>query len=142
MTEDDARAHVAAEVELGEQALRAAQELLRLRLPHDSLSRAYYAAAHFARALLLTEGVEPKTHVGVSRMFGMHFVRPGRITPERAKDLARLEQLRAEADYNRFFVLTPEGAAEEVDVALRFCAELRDWLARHSWIGAEPDGGS
>lgn len=133
MTKEHRRAHVAAELARGEQALRASQELLRLGLLHDALSRAYYAASHFARAMLLTEGVEPKTHAGVSRMLGMHFVMPGLIAPERAKDLSRLEQFRAEADYNRFFVLTRDGAAEEVDVAVRFCAELRAWLAAQGW---------
>jgi hypothetical protein len=67
-------------------------------------------------------------------MLGLYFVVPGRLSPERAKEFSRLEQFRTEADYNRFFVLTPEGAAEEVEVAGRFCAELRAWLASKGWL--------
>lgn len=134
MTGENRRIHVAAELVRGEQALRAARELMRLGLLNDAVSRAYYAAQHHAVALLLTEGVEPKTHVGLGRMLGMHFVVPGRIAPERAKELARLEQFRAEADYNRFFVLTEAGADEEVQVAERFCAELREWLDDNGWL--------
>ncbi|GAC1361544.1 MAG: hypothetical protein NVS3B10_01710 [Polyangiales bacterium] len=89
---------------------------------------------HLARALLLTEGVDPRTHGGVGSMLGMHFVVTGRLAPERAKELARLEQFRAEADYNRFFVFTREGAEEEVAAADRFCAAARallgTWLAQ------------
>lgn len=126
--------HIAAEVKHGNTSLRAAQELLRLRLLNDAVSRAYYAAFHFARALLLVEGVEPRSHTGLATMLGLHFIVPGRLQPERAKDLARLEQFRTEADYNRFFVLTPEGAAEEVAVAERFCAEARAFLEAGGWI--------
>ncbi len=134
MTDENARTNVAAEVARGQEALRAAEALLALALFHDALSRAYYAASHYARALLLTEGIDPKSRTGVGRMLGMHFVVPGRIAAERAKDLARLEQFRNEADYNRFFVLTHEGAAEELAVAVRFCDELRRWLTTHGWI--------
>ena len=52
------------------------------------MSRAYYAALHVARALLLTEDIEPQTHAGVSAMLGMHFVVPGRLNAQHAKELA------------------------------------------------------
>ena len=38
------------------------------------------------------------------------------------------EQFRTEADYNRFFVFTPESAEEEVAVAERFVAAARSLL--------------
>jgi hypothetical protein len=98
LTDPNRRAHVAAELRRSEEALRAARSLLDLGLYADAVSRAYYAALHAAQALLLTEGVEPRTHRGVSGMLGLHFVVPGRIAPDRAKDLSRLEQFREEAD--------------------------------------------
>jgi hypothetical protein len=56
------------------------------------------------------------------------------LAPEHAKELARLEQFRTEADYNRFFVFTAEGAEEEVAVADRFCSAGRALLASGEWI--------
>ena len=129
MTPDNVGVHVEAEVTRGDDALRAAHALLDLGLRHDAVARAHYAALHFARALLLTEGVEPKTHAGVASMLSLHFVRSGRLSPDRAKDLSRLEQLRTEADYNRFFEFTAEGAAEEIAAADRFAAAARPLLA-------------
>jgi uncharacterized protein (UPF0332 family) len=131
---ENATAHVRAEVLRGDEALRAARELLGIGLLHDAVSRAYYAALHVARALLLTEGIDPKTHAGVSSMLSLHFIVPGRLAAVHGKELARLEQFRAEADYNRFFVFTPEGAAEEIAVAGSFCAAGRSLLAAGSWI--------
>jgi uncharacterized protein (UPF0332 family) len=122
---ENAAAHVHAEVIRGDEALRAARELLRMGLLNDAVSRAYYSALHVARALLLTEGLDPKTHAGVSSMLSLHFIVPGRMAAAHGKELARLEQFRAEADYNRFFVFTPEGAAEEIAVAESFCAAGR-----------------
>jgi uncharacterized protein (UPF0332 family) len=112
MTLANRQLHVAAELRRADSSLRAARELQRLGLYHDAVSRAYYAALHFTLAVLLTEGVEPRSHGGASSLFGLHFVLPGRLPPERAKELSRLEQFRTEADYNRFFVFTEASAQE------------------------------
>lgn len=133
MTLEHQRRHIAAELERGKSALRAAQELHKLGLCSDAVSRAYYAALHYAVALLLTEGIEPKTHSGVSSMFGLHFVTQGKISPDAAKALSRLEQFRGEADYNRFFVFTSESAGEEIVVAEGFCAMIEQMLRSGGW---------
>jgi uncharacterized protein (UPF0332 family) len=134
MTDQNRRVHVGAEVSRGEEALEAARKLLELGLLNDAVSRAYYAALHFALAAVLTEGIEPKTHGGVGAMLALHFIRPGRLTATCGKDLSRLEQFRNEADYNRFFVFEREGAAEEVAVAERFCEALRNLLRQGGWL--------
>jgi uncharacterized protein (UPF0332 family) len=133
VTIENRSVHVRAERTRGEAALRAARELFALGLLNDAVSRAYYAALHFAVALLLTEGVEPRSHGGVGAMLGLHFVVPGKLPPESAKELSRLEQFRGEADYNRFFMFTAEGAREEVDVAISFCERARRFLDEHGW---------
>lgn len=120
--------HIEAELARGREALRAAEALLAAGLLNDAVSRAYYAALHHALALLLTEGVEPRTHAGTSQMLGLHFVMTGKLSPERAKEFSRLEQFRSEADYNRFFVFTEPSAAEEVEAARRFCASVSELL--------------
>ena len=60
-------------------ALQAASALLQLGLHNDAVSRAYYAAFHYARALLLLEGLEPKTHRGVVALLLEHYESPGRL---------------------------------------------------------------
>lgn len=139
MTKENQRIQVSAEIARAEEAHRAAHELLRLGLLNDAVSRAYYAALHYALALLLTEGVEPQTHRGVSPMFGQHFILPKRLHVDRARDLSRLEQFRTEADYNRFFAMSAEGAGEELGVADRFRDAAREYLAAHGWLGPGAD---
>ena len=134
MTPENRLAHVSAELARGRESLQAARELLRLNLLNDAVSRAYYAALHFATSLLLAEGLEVRTHSGVGAMLGQYFIVPGRLDPQLAKSLARLEQFRCQADYNRFFVLTPEGAREEIEVAEDFCTRVGDWLSKQGWL--------
>ena len=57
MTRSNRGANARAEAARGDDALRAAEALLGLDLPNDAVSRAYYAAFHYGRALLLSEGV-------------------------------------------------------------------------------------
>ena len=57
MTEANRLANARAEAALGDDALRAASALVELGLHNDAVSRAYYAAFHYARALLLVAGL-------------------------------------------------------------------------------------
>lgn len=106
---DDARAEVCAEeLALGDRAFQAATALRKLDLVHDALSRLYFAAFHWTRALLAGAGIEAKTHQGVQALLSMHFIRTGRLAPEQQHTLSRLETWRGKADYARGFAATPE----------------------------------
>ena len=68
MTDADRRKDIAAEARRGEESLESASILLREKKLADGVSRAYYAAFHFARALLLSVGAEVRTHGGLERL--------------------------------------------------------------------------
>jgi len=111
---------IRAELSRGDEARRAAAVLLREALHRDAMSRTYYAALHYARALLLVKGEEPKTHEGVLRRFSFHFVRTGVLTPEEGKLLGRLQKLREEADYGMDRDYAAADVGEELDGLERF----------------------
>jgi uncharacterized protein (UPF0332 family) len=101
----DAQAEIIREeLELGDRALAAAEALRNLKLLHDALSRLYFAAFHWARALLASEGYEAKSHHGVQSLLGQHFIRTGRLGAEHQHTLGRLETWRGKADYTRGFI--------------------------------------
>ena len=117
---DEGRADVIAEeLALGDAALRAAEALAQLALYHDALSRLYFAAFHWTRALLASAGVETKTHQGANSMLGVHFVRTGRVDAEHQRTLSRLETWRGKADYTRGFVADATLVTAELDAARR-----------------------
>jgi uncharacterized protein (UPF0332 family) len=87
------------------------------------VSRAYYAAFHAARALLLTKGLEPKTHRGVIALLNQHFA--DALGEEQLSALARLHTFRGLADYDARSRLSEERARTEVEAAHAFVGAVR-----------------
>jgi uncharacterized protein (UPF0332 family) len=60
------------------------------------------------RALLLTEGLEPKSHEGALRLFGLYFVKKGLFEARDSYIFSKLMKYREEADYNPSYTFTSE----------------------------------
>jgi uncharacterized protein len=125
VTGENRRVNVVAELARSADSLRAAEVLAAAGLYHDAESRLYYAAYHGAVALLLTEGVEPRSHAGVSSLLGQHFVKTGRLDPADARLFLRLQKYRVEADYSRDFVLTRDAIEEDLAACRGFLERVR-----------------
>ena len=108
-----------------DESMRAARVLVDAALLHDAESRLYYAIYHAAVALLLTEGLEPRSHAGTASMLGLHFVKTGRMDPEDARLFARIQKYRLEADYGRDFVLTEAALWEDLASCQTFLDRAR-----------------
>jgi uncharacterized protein (UPF0332 family) len=128
MTRDNKDKNAREEMARGDEALRAAEELLRLGLHNDAISRAYYAAYHWARALLFTEGVESRTHRGVIQLVGLRFVREGRLPDAAVRALAQLEDTREASDYSASVRFAASEAREAIGRAKAFIALCRPLL--------------
>jgi uncharacterized protein (UPF0332 family) len=121
------------EARRGRDALRSAEILLASGMFADAVSRAYYGALHFARALLITSGEEPKTHAGVLRLISRDFVRTSKLAPELGQILSALEKQRTDADYTSEMVFTEAAARADVERARRFIDAAAELLARDGW---------
>lgn len=137
MTDDDKRSAIGAEVERGRAAARSARLLLREGELADAVSRAYHAAFHHARALLLTEGVEPRRHGTVDRLVQRDFVRTGMLAPKIATQLSTLQQQRQNADYTAEYVFTFDIARELVEAGEHYAAAVAALLIDGGWIPPE-----
>lgn len=135
MTRESRLANIQAEVEKADTSLRAARALYDLGLFDECVSRAYYAVFHLMCAVLLTDGLEARSHHGVDHLLNLHFVRAGRLDPAHAKAFARLMQFRLQADYSRAFRFTKSGAAEELATAETTSAAVLETLRDGRWIG-------
>ena len=125
MTPQNESVNAQEESRRGDEALRAAAELLRLGLHNDSISRAYYAAYHWTRAVLFTKGLESRTHRGALQLLGLHFVRTGRLSAQAVTLLAQLEDRREVSDYSAATRFTDDEARQSVDQAEAFIALCR-----------------
>jgi uncharacterized protein (UPF0332 family) len=126
---ENIRANIADELEVAASTLNAAEALLGMGLVRDAASRAYYAAFHAARALLLSVGVEPRSHRALRSLVSRHFVRSGKLAAHWSKDLGLLESLREAGDYDSAFALSVDDLRPEVGKARAFVSEVRRILA-------------
>ena len=60
----------------------------------------YFGFEHIAKALLLSAGIRPETHKGVSRMLSYHFVKAGIIPVQVVIHLDNLYERRKIAEYS------------------------------------------
>lgn len=86
-------------IQRGNDSLKSAEALVELDLILDGLSRAYYAALHHARALLLSIDIIPKSHKGALTLFSLHFIKTGIISKEIGVIFSILQKIREDSDY-------------------------------------------
>jgi uncharacterized protein (UPF0332 family) len=120
MTRENRIANARTEIVSARDALRVAEAALGIGVRRDAMSRAYYAIFHAARALLLLEGVEPKTHSGVARMLGEELVRAGKLDAKSGLLFTRMQAYRQASDYAYVFAIDAEDARKELDEACSF----------------------
>lgn len=69
---------------------------------NTAVNRLYYACFYAVSALLASQDIDAQTHSGTRQMFGLHFVKTGKIEPACGQILAQLFDLRQMADYDDF----------------------------------------
>jgi uncharacterized protein (UPF0332 family) len=134
VTNDNRRKNLANEVARADEALRAAEALLGLGLHADAVSRAYYAVLHLVRALLLSRGVEAKTHAGVIHLFNMELVRTGAFPSANNRVLGGLQRARELADYDAAVTFSEDDARAEITDARVFSVAALEFLKREGWL--------
>jgi uncharacterized protein (UPF0332 family) len=92
--------------------MRAADLLFNNGFIRDAVSKLYYSLLYMVRAMLLTKGLEPRSHEGALRLFGLHFVKQGIFETRDSHVFSRLMKYRQEADYNPSYMFTLEDFIE------------------------------
>ena len=96
---------------------------------NDSISRAYYAAFHWARALLLLRDTDPRTHRGTIQLFHLHYLKSGLLDDEAGAALSHLESFRELSDYTTEVEFSADDADSEIKRAKAFISACRPILA-------------
>lgn len=122
-------------------ALRSAETLLKEKEYSDSISRSYYAMFHMAKALVLCEGKDAKTHKGLLSLFGQEFVKTGEIEKYVGNLIKELQEARVRSDYEYEFIPLEQDAQEALNDAKEFTKVLEDYITEHYGIALEEEGG-
>ena len=128
MTEDNRKENIHAELNRADDAIKAADLLFDHSFVSDAVSRLYYFVLYHIRALLLSKGLEPRSHEGALRLLGLHFIRENLIKKDVAQIFSKLMKFREEADYNPISMFAKEDYIEYRAEAQALADTIRKYL--------------
>jgi uncharacterized protein (UPF0332 family) len=117
VTNENRRTNIRDEVRRAGESEQAAEALVQLGLVADAASRVYYMLYHWVRALLLSRGLEPRSHSGAIHLFNVELVRTGLMDTSSNRLLSGLQRLRELADYDASLVLSAQDVRQELERA-------------------------
>ncbi len=123
------REMIVAQMEKTDEKLRVAETLAKSDHVDDAISRAYYAAFHAASAALLSQGISVESHQALKTMFGVHFVRTGKIDKRYGRWLSRLKDDGENGDYDIFTAFDETDARNAISRAKEFVKALKKYLS-------------
>lgn len=108
---------------------------------NKAVAAIYYGVYHMETALLLSRGIDAKTHEGTHGLFAFHFVKSGEFARETSKEIAALMSARQNADYGRFVEYAEDDVRHFAGLAVGFVGRARELLEQdypglceHSWL--------
>jgi uncharacterized protein (UPF0332 family) len=134
LTEDNKKENIREELVRAAGAIQAANLLFDNSFLNDAVSRLYYFLLFNMRALLLSRGFQPKSHEGILRLFGLHFVKEGFFAAQDSHLFARLMKYREEADYNPSYTFTREDFVGFRKEAEALSGKIHEYLQEKGYI--------
>lgn len=131
MTDETARREVAEYwLKRADAALTSAASEIAARRYEFAANRAYYACFYGASAVLLLAGRKFARHSGVRGSVHQELIKTGLLDARWGKAYDRMFETRQAADYLELFELNEPQAAELLDLARGFVAEMKRLSAR------------
>lgn len=112
MNESDRKELVAYRLDKANRTLKEIDILLKNELWNTAVNRMYYACYYAVSALLINSAIQAQTHAGVRQMFGMHFIKPGKIEKDLGKFYTDIFDKRQTGDYEDFVEFEKEDVLE------------------------------
>lgn len=117
LNDEERRTIVNLQMEKADRFLTQAEMVREMQQWDLATNRYYYACFHAVQALFIHNGLASKTHSGMLRQFGLHFIKTGIIEDRLGGFLTRMEQLREKGDYNCVFSINEEELSTIVEPA-------------------------
>ena len=134
MNEQNKKKNISEELQRANEAIKAASILYEAGLLNYAISRLYYFVLYNVRALLLTKGLQAKSHEGALRLFGLHFVKEKIFSAKSSHIFSKLMKYREEADYNPSYMFTAEDFSEFNKEALGLAENIHKYLKEKDYL--------
>ena len=115
-------------IDRSRKTLLEAQKLMEFNFTNAAMSRLYYACFYAATALLFKKDIYVKTHSGVKKMLGLHYVNTGVLSKEMGKFYAQIFTSRMGSDYDDFADADSEIVKEYSILANEFISSAQNIL--------------
>ncbi|MFN3480051.1 MAG: HEPN domain-containing protein [Thermodesulfovibrionales bacterium] len=89
-----------------------------------SVNRSYYAVLNAIRAVLILEGVNPKSHEGAMPMLSLRLIKPGLLPKEFVKNFELLLSRRTDVDYGDLEITEPSDAEDSLNIAREMLSRI------------------
>ena len=122
------------EIERASQTMSASTLLFDNNLINDAVSRLFYFLLYNIRALLLTKGLEPKSHEGALRLFALHFIKEKIFEPKDSHVFSKLMKYREEADCNPSYVFTKDDFTDFKKEAEALSIKIKSYLKNNRYL--------
>ena len=128
MHENEKKALSNARFEHSKECLDAAQNLLDSSNYKSAANRSYYAIFHAMRAVLAFDGIDMKHHSGIISEFRRLYIKTGIFDAKLSQIISILFNIRAESDYDDFFIISKQEVEEQIENTKYFLKEIEQFL--------------
>lgn len=111
-----------------EDCLREAQLLLNGDEYKGAANRAYYAAFHSLRAVLILDEFDSKKHSGIIAKFRENYLKTDLFDKEISDYISSLFRVRTASDYDDFFIVSKEESVEQLKKAEKIVTQIEGYL--------------
>lgn len=130
MNEEERDAIVRYRLERAKETYREVEVLIANSFYNGAVNRLYYACFYAVTALLVDNEIDTQTHAGVRQMFGLNFIKPGKIDAELGKFYSAIFNSRQTGDYDDLVSVDRERILLMLEPAKRLIAEIETLLKK------------
>lgn len=119
-----------ARIHHADDCLREANLLLAANEYKGAANRAYYAAFHSLRAVLILDGFDSKKHSGIISKFRENYLKTELFSKEISDYISSLFRVRSASDYDDFYVVSREEAKSQLQKAEIIVSQVKQYLSK------------
>lgn len=108
--------------------LKEAEILLNADEYRGTANRAYYAAFHALRAVLILDNFDSKKHSGIIAKFRELYLKTELFDKEMSNEISSLFRVRSASDYDDFYIVSKQEAVEQLQNARHIVNTISDYL--------------
>lgn len=112
------------------ECLREAELLLDADEYKGATNRAYYAAFHSLRAVLILDELDSKKHSGIIAKFGEKYLKTEIFDKQISEYITSLFRIRTASDYDDFYIVSKEEAKSQFEKAKMIMRKVELYLSQ------------